>query len=98
VTATLLSIKNTQHWRITLSRQRAAKAQKRITQVENTIDFSQAQQYHRPKAITLVPRTRNQERLVYRSHLDDETGSQREKETCPPWRNKKGSGDSRGNA
>ena len=49
---------------ITLSRQRAAKAQKRMAQVENTIDFSQAHQYHRPKAITLVPRTRNQERLV----------------------------------
>ena len=67
----LLSIKNTQHWRTTLSRQRAAKAQKRITQVENTIDFSQAQQYHRPRAITLVPRTRNQERLVM-ALLDDD--------------------------
>ena len=35
-----------------------------MAQVENTIDFSQAQQYHRPRAIALVPRTRNQERLV----------------------------------
>ena len=47
-----------------MSRQRAVKAQKRMSQVENTIDFSQAQQYHRPKSITLLPRTRNQERLV----------------------------------
>ena len=54
-----------------MSRQRAAKAQKRMAQVENTIDFSQAHQYHRPKAITLVPRTRNQERLVL-ALLDDD--------------------------
>jgi phosphate starvation-inducible PhoH-like protein len=47
-----------------LSRQRAAKAQKRIAQVENTIDFSQAQQHRRPRPITLVPRTQNQEHLV----------------------------------
>ena len=47
-----------------MSRQRSAKAQKRMAQVENTIDFSQERHYHRPKAITLVPRTRNQERLV----------------------------------
>jgi phosphate starvation-inducible PhoH-like protein len=56
---------------ITLSRQRAAKAQKRMAQVENTIDFSQAHQYHRPRAITLVPRTRNQEQLVL-ALLDDD--------------------------
>jgi len=47
-----------------LSRNRAAKAQKRMTQaVENTIAFNNA-----PKApqrrIDLIPRTRNQERLV----------------------------------
>ena len=54
-----------------MSRQRAAKAQKRMAQVENTIDFSQAQQYHRPRAIALVPRTRNQERLVL-ALLDDD--------------------------
>lgn len=47
-----------------MSRQRAAKAQKRMNQaVENTIAFNQA-----PKAahrrIDLIPRTRNQERLV----------------------------------
>lgn len=47
-----------------MSRQRGAKAQKRITQVENTIDFSQGQTYRKPKSIALVPRTRNQERLV----------------------------------
>ena len=54
-----------------MSRQRAAKAQKRMAQVENTIDFSQAHQYHRPRAIALVPRTRNQERLVL-ALLDDD--------------------------
>jgi phosphate starvation-inducible protein PhoH and related proteins len=54
----------------TLSRQRSAKAQKRMAQVENTIDFSQERQYTRPKAITLVPRTRNQEQLVL-ALLDD---------------------------
>ena len=54
----------------TLSRQRSAKAQKRMSQVENTIDFSQERQYTRPKAITLVPRTRNQEQLVL-ALLDD---------------------------
>lgn len=53
-----------------MSRQRAAKAQKRIAQVENTIDFSQAQQYRRPRPITLVPRTQNQEQLVL-ALLDD---------------------------
>jgi phosphate starvation-inducible PhoH-like protein len=42
-----------------------------MAQVENTIDFSQAQQYHRPRAIALVPRTRNQERLVL-ALLDDD--------------------------
>jgi len=54
----------------TLSRQRSAKAQKRMAQVENTIDFSQERQYRRPQAITLVPRTRNQEQLVL-ALLDD---------------------------
>ena len=46
-----------------MSRQRAAKAQKRMYQEENTIAFTQA-----PKAaqrrIDLIPRTRNQEALV----------------------------------
>lgn len=42
-----------------------------MAQVENTIDFSQAHQYHRPRAITLVPRTRNQEQLVL-ALLDDD--------------------------
>jgi phosphate starvation-inducible PhoH-like protein len=41
-----------------------------MTQVENTIDFSQAQQYRRPRPITLVPRTQNQEQLVL-ALLDD---------------------------
>lgn len=48
-----------------LSRNRAQKAQKRMQQVENTIQFNQAQpKQHRPRVIDLVPRTRNQERLV----------------------------------
>ena len=42
-----------------------------MAQVENTIDFSQERQYTRPKAITLVPRTRNQEQLVL-ALLDDD--------------------------
>jgi phosphate starvation-inducible PhoH-like protein len=41
-----------------------------MAQVENTIDFSQAQQYRRPRPITLVPRTQNQEQLVL-ALLDD---------------------------
>jgi phosphate starvation-inducible PhoH-like protein len=48
-----------------LSRNRAQKAQKRMQQVENTIQFSQAQpKQHRQRPVDLVPRTRNQERLV----------------------------------
>lgn len=47
----------------TLSRNRAAKAQKRM-QIENTISFDQAPQRARPRPINLIPRTRNQERLV----------------------------------
>lgn len=48
-----------------MSRNRAQKAQKRMQQVENTIQFNQAQvKPHRPRTIDLVPRTRNQERLV----------------------------------
>ena len=47
-----------------MSRNRAQKAQRRMTPVENTIDFNQAQRQYRPKAIDLIPRTRNQERLV----------------------------------
>ena len=46
-----------------MSRQRAAKAQRRMNPVENTISFNQAH----PKStrrIDLIPRTRNQERLV----------------------------------
>jgi phosphate starvation-inducible PhoH-like protein len=48
-----------------LSRNRAAKAHnKRMTQVEeNTISFSQAPKAQ-PRRIDLIPRTRNQERLV----------------------------------
>jgi phosphate starvation-inducible PhoH-like protein len=45
-----------------LSRQRAAKAQKRM-QVENTINFNQAPRTA-PRQVHIVPRTRNQERLV----------------------------------
>lgn len=35
-----------------------------MTQVENTIQFNQATPRHTPRTINLVPRTRNQERLV----------------------------------
>lgn len=45
-----------------MSRQRAAKAQKRM-QVENTINFNQAPRTA-PRQVHIVPRTRNQERLV----------------------------------
>jgi phosphate starvation-inducible protein PhoH and related proteins len=47
-----------------LSRNRASKTQKRMQQVENTIQFNQAPKQHRLRPIELVPRTRNQERLV----------------------------------
>lgn len=47
-----------------MSRNRAAKAQKRMTQVENTIQFDQAKPRNIPRKIDLVPRTLNQERLV----------------------------------
>lgn len=47
-----------------MSRNRAAKAQKRMTQVENTIQFNQAKPRQQARKIDLVPRTRNQERLV----------------------------------
>ena len=47
-----------------LSRNRAQKAQRRMIPVENTINFNQAQRQYKPKAIDLIPRTRNQERLV----------------------------------
>lgn len=48
----------------TLSRNRGMKDAKRMTRVvENTIDFNSAPR-HRERQIDLVPRTRNQERLV----------------------------------
>jgi phosphate starvation-inducible protein PhoH and related proteins len=47
-----------------LSRNRATKTQKRMQQVENTIQFNQAPKQQRLRPIELVPRTRNQERLV----------------------------------
>ena len=47
-----------------LSRNRAQKAQRRMIPVENTINFNQAQRQQRPRPIDLIPRTRNQERLV----------------------------------
>jgi len=46
-----------------LSRQRAAKAQKRMYQEENTIAFTQAPKVAQ-RRIDLIPRTRNQETLV----------------------------------
>ena len=47
-----------------MSRNRAAKAQKRMTQVENTIQFNQEKPRQQQRKIDLIPRTRNQERLV----------------------------------
>ncbi len=47
-----------------MSRNRATKTQKRMQQVENTIQFNQAPKQQRLRSIELVPRTRNQERLV----------------------------------
>lgn len=47
-----------------MSRNRAAKAQKRMTYVENTIPFEQTQRQQKQRPVNLVPRTRNQERLV----------------------------------
>jgi len=35
-----------------------------MIQVENTIRFDQAQKQHKPRSVDLIPRTRNQERLV----------------------------------
>ena len=46
-----------------MSRQRAAKAQKRMMQVDNTVSFNTAPR-QQPRPVHLVPRTRNQERLV----------------------------------
>ena len=46
-----------------MSRQRAAKAQKRMYQEENTIAFTQAPKVAQ-RRIDLIPRTRNQETLV----------------------------------
>jgi phosphate starvation-inducible protein PhoH and related proteins len=46
-----------------LSRNRATKSQKRMQQVENTIQFTQAPK-QRLRPVELIPRTRNQERLV----------------------------------
>lgn len=58
----------------TLSRNRSAKAQqKRMNQVvENTISFVQPQPRQAPRPVRLVPRTRNQERLVL-ALLDTDT-------------------------
>ena len=56
-----------------MSRQRAAKAQKRhtMTHQENTIRFDQAKPV-KQKPIDIVPRTRNQERLVLALQSDDQ--------------------------
>jgi len=48
-----------------MSRNRAAKAQRRMTNKENTISFSQVSPTpQKVRKIDLIPRTRNQERLV----------------------------------
>jgi len=62
-----------------LSRNRAAKAQRRMNPVENTISFNQAQPQRQQRRIDLIPRTRNQERLVLalqdqRQHIVVTTG------------------------
>ena len=57
-----------------MSRQRAAKAQRRkdtMTHQENTIRFDQAKPV-KQKPIDIVPRTRNQERLVLALQSDDQ--------------------------
>ena len=46
-----------------MSRARGAKAQKRIQTQEKTINFDQARK-HQPRHIELVPKTRNQEKLI----------------------------------
>ena len=46
-----------------MSRNRSAKAQRRMTQTENTIPFEQAKK-PQPRRVELIPRTRNQERLI----------------------------------
>ena len=47
-----------------MSKNRATKTQKRMQQVENTIQFNQAPKQNRLRPIEIVPRSRNQERLV----------------------------------
>ncbi len=47
-----------------MSRNRATKTQKRMQQVENTIQFNQVPKQYKSRPIDLVPRTRNQEHLV----------------------------------
>ena len=47
-----------------MSRQRAAKAHRHMNPVENTISFNQALPKISSRRVELVPRTRNQERLV----------------------------------
>ena len=46
-----------------MSRQRAAKAQKRMMQVDNTVSFNSAPKQP-PRPVHLIPRSRNQEKLV----------------------------------
>ena len=47
-----------------MSRNRATKTQKRMQQIENTIQFTQAPKQNRLRPVELIPRTRNQERLI----------------------------------
>ena len=47
-----------------MSRQRAAKAHRHMNPVENTISFNQALPKISSRRVELIPRTRNQERLV----------------------------------
>jgi phosphate starvation-inducible PhoH-like protein len=47
-----------------LSKNRAVKANRRVSTVENTISFDQAQPRISQRRVELIPRSRNQERLV----------------------------------
>lgn len=65
MTASAVEVQFNQNGESHLSRNRATKHQKRMQQVENTIQFNQVQpKQYRQRPVDLVPRTRNQERLV----------------------------------
>jgi len=55
-----------------LSKNRAVKASRRVSPVENTISFDQAQPRISQRRVELIPRTRNQERLVLALQDDEQ--------------------------